>query len=55
MRQFFFCFVFFLGLFWVIDVLAFEGQNSADAWEQVQRLGQKFSSAINDQVEQIWR
>ena len=55
MRQFFFCFVFFLGLFWVIDVLAFEGQNSADAWQQVQRIAQKFSSAINDQVGQIWR
>ena len=55
MRQFSFCFVFFLGLFWVIDVLAFEGQNSAGAWQQVQRIAQKFSSAINDQVGQIWR
>ena len=55
MRQFFFCFVFFLGLFWVIDVLVLEGQNSADAWEQLQRMGQKYSSAINDQVGQIWR
>ena len=55
MRQFFFCFVVFLGLFCVIDVLALEGQNSAEAWEQLQRMGQKFSSAINDQVGQIWR
>ena len=55
MRQFFFCFVFFLGLFWVIDVLALESQNSADAGEQLRRIGQKFSSAINDQVGQIWR
>ena len=55
MRQFFFCFVFFLGLFWVIDVLALESQNSADAWEQLRRIGQKFSGAINDQVGQIWR
>ena len=44
MRQFFFCFVFFLGLFCVIDVLALEGQNSADAWQQLQRIGQKFST-----------
>ena len=55
MRQFFFCFVFFLGLFCVIDVLALEGQNSADAWQELQRIGQKFSDAINDQVGQIWR
>ena len=55
MRQFFFCFVFFLGLFCVIDVLALEGQNSADMWQQLQHIGGKFSGAINDQVGQIWR
>ena len=55
MRQFFFFFVFFLGLFCIIDVLALEGQNSAEAWEQLQLIGQKFSDSINDQVGQIWR
>jgi len=55
MRQFSFCFVFFLGLFCVIDVFAFEGENSADAWQQIQRIGQKFSDTINDQINQIWR
>ena len=55
MRKFFFCFVFFLGLAWVIDVFVFEGQNSADAWQQVQRIAQKFTRAINDQVGQVWR
>ncbi len=55
MRQFFLFFVFFLGLFCVIDVLALEGQNSADAWLQLQHLGRNFSDAINDQVGQIWR
>jgi hypothetical protein len=51
----FFLFCLFLGLFCVIDVFALEGQNSADAWQEAQRIGQKFHDAINDQVEQIWR
>ena len=55
MRQFSFFLVFFLGLFWVIDVFAFDGQNSADGWQEVQRVAQKFSNALNQQIEQFWR
>ena len=55
MRQFFFCLVFFLGLFGIIDALAFDGQSSADAWQEVQRVGQRFNSVINEQVGQLWR
>ena len=55
MRQFFFFLFFFLGLFWVIDLVAFDGQNSADAWADALRLGKKFSSKIYDEVGPIWR
>jgi hypothetical protein len=55
MRDFFLCLIFFLGLFWVIDIFAFEGQNSAGTLEEARRLGQKFSSEISDQVGRIWR
>lgn len=55
MRQFFLFFIVFLGLFLVIDAVAFEGQNSADAWQGVKRLGQNFSSDVNGQIERIWR
>ena len=55
MRQFFIIFIVCIGLFWVIDVVAFEGQNSAGAWEELQQLGQKFSSEVNDLIGRIWR
>ena len=55
MRQFFIIFVVCLGLFWVIDVVAFEGQNSAGAWQELQQLGQKFSSEVNGLIGRIWR
>ena len=55
MRQFFFCLFFFLGLFWVIDLIAFEGQNSADAWQDALRLGKKYSSNIYNEDGPSWR
>jgi hypothetical protein len=55
MRQFLFFMLFFIGLFWVIDVIAFGGENSAGAWQEVQRLGEKFTGAVNDQIRQVWR
>lgn len=55
MRQFFFCLFFFLGLFWVIDLVAFEGQNSADAWQDALRLGKKYSSNIYNENGPSWR
>jgi hypothetical protein len=55
MRQFFIIFVVCTGLFWVIDVVALEGENSAGAWQELQRLGQNFSSEVNDLVKRIWR
>jgi hypothetical protein len=53
MRQFFFFLIFFIGLFWVIDVVAFEGRNSADAWQEAKHLGQKFG--VYNQIGRIWR
>ncbi len=55
MRQFFILFIVFTGLFWVIDVVAFEGRNSAEAWQEAGHLGQKFSSDVSDQIGRIWR
>jgi hypothetical protein len=55
MRQLFFFLIFFIGLFWVIDVIAFKGQNSADAWQETKQLGEKFSSGARDQIGRIWR
>ena len=34
MRQFLLFLVFFLGLFWVVDVVAFDGVNSAGTWQE---------------------
>jgi hypothetical protein len=55
MRQFFIIFIVCIGLFWVIDVVALEGQNSAGAWQELQHLGQKFSSEVNDLIGRILR
>jgi hypothetical protein len=55
MRQFFFCSVFFTGLFWVIDVVALEGRTSAEAWQEAAPFIQKFNSTIQVQIERIWR
>ena len=55
MRQFFLFLVFFLGLFWVIDVVAFNGQNSAGAWQEVTLQGQKLSGGILDLTRQYLR
>ena len=55
MRQFLLCFVFFLGLFWLIDVVAFNGVNSAGAWQEVTLQGQKLSGGILDQARQYLR
>ena len=55
MRNFFFCSLFFTGLFWVIDVVAFEGRNSAEAWQEVEPIIQKVSGTLDGQIERIWR
>jgi hypothetical protein len=59
MRQFFFFLIFFLGLFWVVDVVAFEGRNSADCWQEAKIVGNKMyyqiGSKMYDQIGQIWR
>jgi hypothetical protein len=55
MRQFFIIFVVCIGLFWVIDVVALEGENSAGAWQELQHLGQKLSGEVNDLIKRIWR
>jgi hypothetical protein len=46
MRQFFLFLIFFIGLFWVIDVYALEGRNSAGAWQEVVLAGQKVSGIV---------
>jgi len=53
MREFFFCSLFLL--FWVIDVVAFEGQNSAKAWQESEPFIQKFSGTLHGQIERLWR
>jgi hypothetical protein len=55
MRQFFIIFIVCIGLFWVIDVVALEGENSAGAWRELQHLGQKLSGEVNDLIKRIWR
>ena len=55
MRQFLLFFVFFLGLFWVIDAVAFNGVNSAGAWQEVTLQGQKLSGGILDLTRQYLR
>jgi hypothetical protein len=55
MRQFFILFIICMGLFWVIDIVAFEGRNSANALQEAEHLGQKFSSDVNDKIGRIWR
>jgi hypothetical protein len=45
----------FIGLFWVIDAVAFNGQNSADAWQEANQLGQKLSRGVQDQARQYLR
>ena len=52
MRQFFLFLVFFLGLFWVVDAIAFDGVNSAGAWQEATHLGQKLSRPVLDQARQ---
>lgn len=46
MRQFFLFLIFFIGLFWVIDIFAFHGQNSAGAWQELVVAGQKASDIV---------
>jgi hypothetical protein len=53
MRQFFIIFFVCIGLFWVLDVIVFEGVNSAEAWQELQHLGQNFSSEVNNLIERI--
>ena len=55
MRQFLFCSLFFTGLFWAIDAVAFEGRNSAEAWKESEPYIQKFSGTLHGQIERIWR
>jgi hypothetical protein len=55
MRQFFLFLVFFLGLFWVIDVVAFNGVNSAGAWQEATLQGQKLSRSMLDLTRQYLR
>jgi len=55
MRQFFLFLLFFLGLFWVIDAVATNGQNSAGAWEEVVRAGKKISSTVQIPINPYWR
>jgi len=55
MRQFFIIFIICMGLFWVIDVMALEGENSAAALQELQRMGQRFGSEVNDLIGRIWR
>jgi hypothetical protein len=52
MRQFFLFLVFFLGLFWVIDAIAWSGANSAGAWQEAMHLGQKLGRPVLDQARQ---
>ena len=54
MRKFFLCSLFFTGLFCVIDVVAFEGRNSAEAWRESEPFIQKFSDTLHGQIERIW-
>jgi hypothetical protein len=55
MRQFFLFLVFFLGLFWVIDAIAFDGEHSAGAWQEATHLGKKLSRPLLDQARQyLW-
>ena len=55
MRQFLLCFVFFLGLFCVIDAIAWNGANSAGAWQELALQGQKLGRPALDQARQILR
>jgi hypothetical protein len=52
MRQFFLFLVFFLGLFWVIDAIAFGGEHSAGAWQETTHLAQKLGRPVLDQARQ---
>jgi len=58
MRRFSFFVIFFLGLFWVVDAIAFEGRNSADCWQEANMIGSKMyylvRSTMYDQIGQIW-
>jgi len=54
-RQFFLFLVFFLGLFWVVDVVAWDGVNSAGTWAEATHLGKKLSRPVLDQARQILR
>lgn len=55
MRQFFFCSLFSTGLFLLIDFVAFEGRNSAEAWKEAEPIIQKVSGTLDGQIERIWR
>jgi len=55
MRQFLFCSLFFTGLFLVIDAVALEGRNSAEAWQEAGPFILKFSGTLHGQIERIWR
>ena len=55
MRRFFFCSLFSTGLFLLIDVVAFEGRNSAEAWKEAEPIIQKVSGTLDSQIERIWR
>jgi hypothetical protein len=55
MRQFFVICIVCLGLFWVIDVVALEGENSAGAWQELQHVGKKCSSEVKDLIDLIVR
>ena len=50
MRQFLLFLVFFLGLFWVVDVVAFDGVNSAGTWKEATHLGKTLSRPVLDQA-----
>jgi hypothetical protein len=50
MRQFFLFLVFFLGLFWVVDAIAFDSEHSAGAWHETTHLAQKLSRPVLDQA-----
>ena len=55
MRRFFFCSLFSTGLFLLIDVVAFEGRNSAEAWKEAEPIIQIVSGTLDGQIERIWR
>ena len=55
MGQFSILFIVCIGIFWLIDVFAFESRNTAEAWQEAEHLGQKFSSDVNDLIGRIWR